>query len=185
MAAYKTLRRFCVMSYNQPPLYLVSFEDGGIFPFSFNSHFNYGRTSTVVISSFTWVSRVKRENFGYVEKNEKIWVIFGKKREDFGYIRKNFFFGKRASRRYNGEILRFYFGKGLSRRYKWKFRKKYGTTGKMACTIERSPPVVTPCKFSCGQKPFLIKKYPLKRQKYSVIFEIRSKISPKATSNDT
>ena len=33
--------------------YLVYFELGGISSFSFNSHFNYGGTSPVVISSFT------------------------------------------------------------------------------------------------------------------------------------
>ena len=53
----------------------VYFEHGGISRFSFNSHFNYGRTSPVCISFYTWV---RRENFGYV----------GKKWENLGYFRK-------------------------------------------------------------------------------------------------
>ena len=31
-----------------------------------------------------------------MRKNEKIWVIFGKKREDFGYIWKNLFFSEKG-----------------------------------------------------------------------------------------
>ena len=56
------------------------------------------------------------------------WTVFraflSKKGENLGYFGKKWVFGKGASRRYNGKILRFYFGKGVSRRYKWNFRKK-------------------------------------------------------------
>ena len=104
MAANKTLRRFCVMSYNQPPLYLVVIS---------RSYFIFHVSKAGKTVKFDR----KRENFGYDEKKRENLGYFRKKTGFWLYLEKNFF-GKRASRRYNGEISRFYFGKGMSRRYK-------------------------------------------------------------------
>ena len=66
---------------------------------------------------------------------------FRKKREDFGYIWKNLSFSeKERLEGTTGKFRDFISEKCCLEGTTENFEKKYGTTGKMACTIERSPP---------------------------------------------